>query len=80
MHGRISTQTSIHIHGERAAGDAAAGPHACSDCDYVVTVYRALPTCPMCGGDSWSATPGKLLRLRRAPAMPADQDDELMAA
>jgi Zn finger protein HypA/HybF involved in hydrogenase expression len=80
MHARKAALTSIHVHHDRAAGDTAAGRHACADCDYVITVYRALPACPMCGGASWSAVPGKLLRLRRATAPSIDEGDELMAA
>jgi len=25
----------------------------CSECGYGVTIVRALPLCPMCGGTSW---------------------------
>ena len=25
----------------------------CSSCGYGVTIVRALPICPMCGGSSW---------------------------
>ena len=35
------------------SGDAAKGEFHCSECGYGVTVYRALPLCPMCGGTSW---------------------------
>ena len=38
------------------AGDAAKGEYHCSECGYGVTVFRQLPTCPMCGGESWEQT------------------------
>ncbi len=36
-----------------AAGASVKGEFHCSECGYGVAVYRALPTCPMCGGESW---------------------------
>ena len=36
-----------------AAGQTVKGEFHCSSCGYGVTVVRALPTCPMCGGSSW---------------------------
>ena len=36
-----------------AAGTSAKGEYHCADCGYGVTVVRALPLCPMCGGKSW---------------------------
>ena len=36
-----------------AAGQAVKGEYHCSDCGYGVTIVRALPLCPMCGGASW---------------------------
>jgi rubrerythrin len=36
-----------------AAGEPAAGEFRCSECGYGVSVYRALPICPMCGGAAW---------------------------
>jgi rubrerythrin len=35
------------------AGASAKGEYHCSECGYGVTVSRALPICPMCGGKSW---------------------------
>jgi rubrerythrin len=32
------------------------GEFHCSECGYGVTVSRELPTCPMCGNDSWEQT------------------------
>jgi rubrerythrin len=36
-----------------AAGAAAVGEFRCRSCGYGVTVQRALPICPMCGGTEW---------------------------
>ena len=33
-----------------AAGQSVKGEYHCSDCGYGVTIVRALPLCPMCGG------------------------------
>jgi hypothetical protein len=35
------------------AGTSAKGEYHCSECGYGVTVFRALPLCPMCGGNGW---------------------------
>jgi rubrerythrin len=35
------------------AGDPGKGEFRCSECAYGITVYRALPVCPMCSGGSW---------------------------
>ena len=40
-----------------AAGQSVKGEYHCSDCGYGVTIVRALPLCPMCGGTSWEQTP-----------------------
>jgi rubrerythrin len=32
------------------------GEFHCSECGYGVTIHRALPVCPMCGGESWEQT------------------------
>lgn len=37
-------------------GKAVKGEFHCSECGYGVTIVRALPVCPMCGGQSWEAT------------------------
>jgi rubredoxin len=39
------------------AGDTAKGEFHCSECGYGVTIVRALPLCPMCGGTSWEPSP-----------------------
>ena len=36
-----------------ASGTNVKGEFHCSECGYGVTVYRALPVCPMCGGTQW---------------------------
>jgi hypothetical protein len=38
------------------AGENAKGEFHCADCGYGVTVYRALPVCPMCAGEAWEQT------------------------
>jgi rubrerythrin len=38
------------------SGEPAKGEYHCSECGYGVTVYRELPTCPMCGGKAWEQT------------------------
>lgn len=35
------------------AGTAVQGEFRCGDCGYGAVVQRALPPCPMCGGDVW---------------------------
>jgi rubrerythrin len=37
----------------RATGESVKGEFHCSACGYGVTIVRALPLCPMCGGSSW---------------------------
>jgi rubredoxin len=36
-----------------ATGQVVKGEFHCSECGYGVTIVRALPLCPMCGGTSW---------------------------
>jgi hypothetical protein len=38
-----------------AAGDHVKGEFRCAECGYGVAVCRELPTCPMCGCQSWEA-------------------------
>ena len=40
-----------------AAGQSVKGEYHCSDCGYGVTIVRALPLCPMCGGTAWEQSP-----------------------
>jgi len=34
-------------------GEHVKGEFHCAECGYGVTIYRELPRCPMCGGESW---------------------------
>jgi hypothetical protein len=36
-----------------AVGTKVAAACRCSECGYGVAVFRTLPRCPMCGGESW---------------------------
>ena len=38
-------------------GEHVKGEYHCAECGYGVTVYRELPRCPMCGGESWEQAP-----------------------
>jgi len=40
-----------------AAGEPGKGDYRCSECAHGVTVYGALPLCPMCSGTSWEQAP-----------------------
>ena len=40
----------------RSAGESVKGEFHCAECGYGVTIVRALPVCPMCGGVSWEQT------------------------
>ena len=42
---------------EWVAGARAKGEFRCDGCGYGVTVYRALPMCPMCAGTAWEQAP-----------------------
>ncbi len=35
------------------AGTETVGEYYCAACGYGVAVRRALPVCPMCGGETW---------------------------
>jgi len=53
-HVRSVRRTSAVDHIELvAAGVRAKGEFHCVECGYGVTVYRALPVCPMCGSEEW---------------------------
>ncbi|MBV8064611.1 MAG: hypothetical protein JOY72_03345 [Actinobacteria bacterium] len=43
-----------------AAGEQAEGDFRCSGCGYGVSIHRALPVCPMCGGVTWEQPPPRL--------------------
>ncbi len=34
-------------------GERAKGEYRCSVCGYGVAVWKELPRCPMCGGETW---------------------------
>ncbi len=36
-----------------AAGTRATGQYRCASCGYGITLHSKLPSCPMCGGESW---------------------------
>jgi len=40
-----------------SSGQAVKGEFHCAGCCYGVTVVRALPVFPMCGGNSWEQAP-----------------------
>ena len=39
------------------SGENVKGEFHCSECNYAVTIVRALPLCPVCGGTSWEQSP-----------------------
>jgi hypothetical protein len=44
------------------------GDFRCADCGYGVSVVRALPRCPMCGGTNWEPAPRVMARRLRSVA------------
>lgn len=38
------------------------GDFECMSCGYGVSVWRALPTCPMCGAAEWAAAVHRIMR------------------
>jgi hypothetical protein len=50
-----------------AAGQLVKGEFHCSDCGYGVTIVRALPLCPMCGGASWEQSPWSPFKRTHQP-------------
>ena len=57
-HGMETTRAATDDYVEFwVAGQSVKGEFHCSECGYGVTIVRALPLCPMCGGDSWEQTP-----------------------
>lgn len=50
-----------------AAGQSVKGEFHCSECGYGVTIVRALPLCPMCGGTSWEQSPWSPFTRARHP-------------
>ena len=51
------------------AGEQVAGEFRCSGCGYGVTVHRALPLCPMCGGSEWEHLPWSSYTRPRAASL-----------
>jgi rubredoxin len=51
----------------RAAGESVKGEFHCSECGYGITIVRALPLCPMCGGTSWEQSPWSPFTRARHP-------------
>lgn len=43
------------------------GEFHCAACGYGVTVHRALPLCPMCGGESWEQSAWSPFTRERQP-------------
>ena len=36
-----------------STGTRATGQYRCASCGYGITLHSKLPSCPMCGGESW---------------------------
>ena len=47
---------------EISAGVPHRGDFECMSCGYGVSVWRALPTCPMCGAAEWAAAVHRIMR------------------
>ncbi|HEX6700373.1 MAG TPA: hypothetical protein VF101_06535 [Gaiellaceae bacterium] len=39
------------------AGESVKGEFHCAECGYGVAIFRVLPRCPMCGGETWEQVP-----------------------
>ena len=50
VEGRVSPDEYVEF---VSTGQLAKGEFQCSACGYSVTVHRALPRCPVCGGEAW---------------------------
>jgi hypothetical protein len=48
------------------AGAPVKGEFHCAECGYGITVCRALPICPMCGGGEWEQSAWSPLSRARA--------------
>lgn len=51
-----------------ATGTDARGEFECAECGYGAAVTRALPTCPMCRGESWQRVAWKPMQRARDAA------------
>ena len=49
----LTRSDDVAAGGFARAGDVLQGDFRCVECGYGVTIYRALPVCPMCGGSAW---------------------------
>jgi rubrerythrin len=50
-------------------GKSVKGEFHCSGCGYGVTIVRALPVCPMCGGRSWEESAWSPFTRSRSAAL-----------
>jgi rubrerythrin len=50
----------------RSTGDYVDGAFRCARCGYGVALSRALPRCPMCGGQDWEDELASAAGRRRA--------------
>jgi rubrerythrin len=50
-----------------SSGQLVKGEFHCSECGYGVTIVRALPLCPMCGGSSWERFPWSPFKRSHQP-------------
>ncbi len=66
MRERTSQHTTNHQETRHTAGTAVAGDFVCSCCSYGVSIFRALPKCPMCGGSEWIVRTARGMFTRRA--------------
>ena len=59
MNGTTSTSPTIRLTSRRVHEIEAGVPHRgdfeCMSCGYGVSVWHALPRCPMCGAAEWTA-------------------------
>ena len=65
-----TTPFSISRLGPTAAGVSTAGipergDFLCLSCGYGVSIWRALPECPMCGAAEWAGTGARAYRAYR---------------
>ena len=49
-----------------SSGESVKGEYHCTDCGYGVAVFRELPLCPMCGGETWEPAAWSPLTRARA--------------
>ena len=59
----------------RRAGGHAKGEFRCSECGYGVVVSSALPSCPMCHGDTWEPAPWRPFTRGANPPPERELDD-----